>query len=271
MKTVSAAQMRELDRMTIEMAGVPGTTLMDRAGRGVADIVLSVTRMSGGGAPNTYLFAGRGNNGGDVFAAARHLKEEGAAVRVWMAGAESDVRGDAFWHLSKMKEAGIELNAVPTKDDWESLDFDQDGEVLVDGILGIGTRGPARGPAVGAIQMINNLSDGRLVVAIDIPSGLDADTGEAIGDTVRADVTVTMGLPKKGLATAAAMDFVGSLEVVDIGIPAEYVAETPSDLELITHGDLRPLFQRRGAHSHKGTFGHLLIVAGSASLSGAAA
>jgi NAD(P)H-hydrate epimerase len=92
-----------------------------------------------------------------------------------------------------------------------------------------------------------------------------------MGDTVRADVTVTMGLPKQGLASAAAMDFVGSLDVVDIGIPPDYVSETPSGLELITHGDLRALFQRRGAHSHKGTFGHLLIVAGSASFSGAAA
>lgn len=270
MKTVSAQQMRNLDRMTIEKAGVPGTTLMDRAGRGVADVVLSVSRMSSGGAPNTFLFAGRGNNGGDVFAAARHLKQDGANVRVWMAGTESDIRGDAFWHLSKMKEAGIELHEVPTKDDWEALAFEQDGEVLVDGILGTGVRGPARGPAAGAIQTINNLADGRLVVAIDIPSGLNADTGEAMGDTVRADVTVTMGLPKTGLASAAAMDFVGSLDVVDIGIPPDYISETPSDLELITHGDLRPLFQRRGAHSHKGTFGHLLVVAGSASFSGAA-
>ena len=270
MKLVTTEQMRELDRLTIEKTGTSGKVLMDRAGRGVADVVLSMTRMPGGSGLTVLMFAGRGNNGGDVFAAARHLAADGATVRVWLAGTENDVRGDAFWHLSKMKEADVGVTEVLTKDDWEALSFEQEGDVLVDGILGTGVRGPARGPAVGAIQTLNNLADGRHVVAIDIPSGLNADTGEPMGDTVRADITVTIGLPKQGLAAAAARDYVGSLEVVDIGIPAEFVYDTPASLQLITADDLKPCFKRRGAASHKGTFGHALIVGGSRAFSGAA-
>lgn len=269
MKIVTDERMRELDRRTIEEAGVPGNELMDRAGRGIADVVMSLTRTSGGSEAAVCLMAGRGNNGGDVFAAARHLHAEGVRAKVWLAGSEKDIRGDAFWHLAKMKEAQIPFTEVPTKDDWEALQFDREGDIIVDGILGTGVRGPARGPAAGAIQAINALSSDRLVVSVDVPSGLHAGTGAAMGDTVRADVTVTMGLPKTGLAAPEALDYVGSIEVIDIGIPEEYVRETPADMELITAGDLRPLFGRRSGGAHKGTFGHALIIGGSSAYSGA--
>ena len=274
MKLVTVAQMRELDRRTIEENGTPGETLMDRAGQGVADIARRVAETAGFYNPTIHLFAGRGNNGGDVFAAARHLKEMGLAVEVWLAGAANEVHGDALKHMSKMKSAGIALRELPTKEDWDQeMPFRASGDVLVDGILGTGTSGPARGPAAGAIQYINAHSMDSLVVAIDIPSGLNADTGAAEGDVVRADVTVTMGLPKKGLVEPCALDYVGSVEVVDLGIPEEYISQTQveGDREMIYLTDLKPLFRRRPRASHKGNYGHVLLIGGARGYGGAIA
>ena len=205
MKLVSVSQMRELDRRTVEENGTSSKTLMDRAGQGVADIASRVAEAAGFIHPTIHLFAGRGNNGGDAFAAARHLKGMGLSVEVWLAGAENEVHGDALKHLSQMKSAGIVLHEFPTKEDWDQeMPFRAFGDVLVDGILGTGTTGPARGPAAGAIRYINAHSHDSLVVSIDVPSGLNADTGAAEGDVVWADVTATMGLPKKGLVQPAA-------------------------------------------------------------------
>jgi ADP-dependent NAD(P)H-hydrate dehydratase / NAD(P)H-hydrate epimerase len=273
-KLATVAQMRELDRRTIEENGMSGDVLMDRAGQGVADIARRVAEIVGFYHPTIHLFAGRGNNGGDAFAAARHLKEMGLLVEVWLAGAANEVHGDALKHMSKMKSAGISVRELPTKEDWDQeMPFRAFGDVLVDGILGTGTTGPARGPAAGAIQYINAHSQDSLVVAIDVPSGLNADTGAAEGDVVRADVTVTMGLPKKGLVEPCALDYVGSVEVVDIGIPEEYVSQmqVESDKEMIYLTDLKPLFKRRPRASHKGNYGSVLLIGGARGYAGAIA
>ena len=274
MKLVSVSQMRELDRRTVEENGTSSKTLMDRAGQGVADIASRVAEAAGFIHPTIHLFAGRGNNGGDAFAAARHLKGMGLSVEVWLAGAENEVHGDALKHLSQMKSAGIVLHEFPTKEDWDQeMPFRAFGDVLVDGILGTGTTGPARGPAAGAIRYINAHSHDSLVVSIDVPSGLNADTGAAEGDVVWADVTATMGLPKKGLVQPAAFDYVGSVEVVDIGIPEEYISQlqVESDLEMIYLTDLKPLFKRRPRASHKGNYGHVLLIGGARGYSGSIA
>jgi NAD(P)H-hydrate epimerase len=172
-----------------------------------------------------------------------------------------------------MKAAGIELRELPTKDDWDDALYGRPApaEILVDGLLGTGTKGPARGPVVGAIEYLNKNSDDGLVVAIDIPSGLNADTGEAMGDAVRADVTVTMALPKVGLVQPTATEYVGSLEVVDIGFPPECVSKLPNEhgLELVYTQDLRSVYPRRKAAAHKGDFGHVLLVGGAKGYSGA--
>jgi len=274
MKLVSAEEMRELDRRTIEEFGTSGDILMDRAGQGIAEVVRRLAEVSGFVHPSVHLLAGRGNNGGDAFTAARYLKESDLDVMVWVAGATGDVKGDAFKHLSRMKDSGIQVSELPTKEDWDdALTAPAPAEILVDGLLGTGSKGPARGPAVGAIQYINALSNDALVVAIDVPSGLDADAGVADGDAVRADVTVTMGLPKRGLVQPAALDYVGTLEVVDIGIPVEYIEEVrPEDpTELIYASELKPLFTRRARASHKGNYGHVLLIGGAAGYTGAIA
>ena len=274
MKVVKSEIMRELDRKTISEYGISGETLMDSAGLSVAEAVQHLAFVSGQDDPPVRLIAGRGNNGGDAFAAARHLKERGFDVEVWLAGEADAVSGDAFKHLSRLKPADILLIELPTKKDWEDALADYDGgggSIIIDGILGIGIAGPARGPAAGAISYVNALSNRNLVVAIDVPSGLNADTGAAEGAVVVADMTVTMGLPKSGLVEPRAIEFVGTVEVADIGIPRELFRDIESDKELITGRDLRLLVARRSRNSHKGSFGHLLVLGGSPGYAGAVA
>ncbi|MDD5678764.1 MAG: NAD(P)H-hydrate dehydratase [Kiritimatiellae bacterium] len=277
MKIISTAAMRELDRKTIADFEVPGETLMDRAGFGVARFVDYLFHTKDFYSRSVRLVAGRGNNGGDIFAAARYLRQMEYDVDILLAGSLADVRGDALTHLSKLKAKHIHVDELPTPKDWEEeIALTQhartvDAPVIVDGVLGTGLQGPARGPASGAIRFINAQAGLSLVVAVDVPSGLDSDTGRTEGDTVMADYTLTMGLPKQGLVEPCAANYVGRLEVIHIGIPDDLIDKVESDMELITPFDLHPLFPRRLQTSHKGTFGHLLIVGGAVGFPGAIA
>ncbi len=272
MKLISSARMRDIENRTIRERGIAGHELMDRAGRGVAEVVRHLADAAGTVNPSALLFAGRGNNGGDAFAAARHLRDMGFDVVVWLAGAESQVHGDALKHLSLMKSEGIELEEYPTREDWdENLAFPYVADFLVDGLLGTGATGPARGPVARAIQYINAIGNDAFVVSIDLPSGINADTGIAEGDAVNADVTATLGLPKIGLVSPAAQEFVGGIEVIDIGLPSDLVEALPSEseLELIYSTELKKLLPRRLRSSHKGTYGHVLLVGGARGYAGA--
>lgn len=274
MKLVTTAQMHEIDRRAIEEFEISGEALMERAGSGVAMIVRRVAEIAGFMNPVIHLIAGRGQNGGDVFVAARILKETGYQIEVWVAAAMNQISGDALIHFSRMKTAGVEPYEIPTVEDWQDVLRDPFyAEIIVDGVLGTGLRGPARGPAAGAIEYIRQRSHDSLVVAIDIPSGLNGDTGIAEGPAVIADLTATIGLPKVGLVAQSAIDLVGSLDVVDIGIPDEAVEDVTASpaLEFIHLSDLKPLFKRRRRSSHKGDYGHLLVIAGSRRYAGAAA
>lgn len=273
MKLTTTAQMRELERRTIEEAQVKGEELMERAGFGVADIVRRLAEVSGFFNATVHLIAGRGNNGGDAFCAARHLKEAGFGIEVWMAGRLNQLTGDAFAHYQKMKQAGIKAFDLPAVEDWQdAVRQPFFADIIVDGVLGTGLEGPARGPSAGAIRYINSQSNESLVVSIDVPSGLDADTGRTEGDAVHADITATVGLPKLGLLAPDAVEFVGTLDVVDIGLPDEYLADIDLETEdeLIHGSDLKRLFLRRPRTSHKGNYGHVLVVAGAAGYAGAA-
>lgn len=274
MKVVSVAQMRELDRRTIEDYNTPAEELMDRAGLGVANLVEHFADIVAYTAPRIHLIAGRGNNGGDAFAAARYLHEYGYDVLVWLAGSAHELKGETLQHLSRLRAAGVEVEELPTKQRWEEALLDgPQGDIVVDGVLGVGLAGPARGPAVGAIQYINAVSNHAHVISIDVPSGLDADSGVAHGEAVKADITATIGLPKKGLIEPAALEYVGTVDVIDIGIPDELIRQTPTadNRELIHYHDLTPLFPRRWRASHKGDYGRVLIIGGAAGYTGAVA
>lgn len=273
MKAISTEQMRELDRRTIEEAGIPGEELMERAGLGVAAVVQDLAASSGLHRPVIQCFAGRGNNGGDAFVAARHLAVAGFSVEVLVAGELSSVRGDALAHLMKMRKAGVEPIELATCDEWVRFKESSPvgGHILVDGILGTGVTGPPRGPAADAIDAINQLSAGGYVVSIDAPSGLNTDSGAAVGDVVSADITVTMAFPKLGLLQQNAVEHVGSLRVIDIGIPESISASVASEYDVPCEADVMALMGRRARRSHKGTYGHVLIIGGSPGFSGAVA
>lgn len=231
MKAVTTAQIRELDRRAIA-AGAPAETLMERAGQAIAKTTGQLLRQRN--ASRVLLFAGKGNNGGDAIVAARHLAAAGCEPTLVLVEPRE---------LPALP--GVEIRRWPC--DLPVAD------VIVDGLLGIGLNGEVREPYVTVIHAIN--AAGAPVVAVDVPSGLGT------GVCVRADVTVTMGLPKIDLLKEP--DVVGRIEVADIGLGND----VETDVELITAADIALPERRRSAH--KGDFGHLLIVAGSEGYTGA--
>ncbi len=273
MKIVTTQTMREMERRTIEEFQIKGGQLMDRAGYCVAYAVRRLAEVSGFASAYIHLVAGRGNNGGDAFVAARYLKEMGFGVEVWLAGSANQLSGDAALYYGKLKAAKIRVEELSTPEDWAAaMSNPFVAEVVVDGVLGTGLTGPARGPAAGAIRYLRSQANDSLVVSIDVPSGLNADTGRTEGDAVMADLTVTMGLPKVGLIEPHAIDYVGAVEVADIGLPREVIEDADSDeREMIFATDLKPLFPRRKRNTHKGHYGHTLVIAGARGFAGAAA
>lgn len=266
MKTVSLAEMRELDRRTIEEFGIHGDVLMERAGQGVAEITLDVLDARRGN--SVLLVAGTGNNGGDVFAAASFLADADVNVVMWICGSKQKIKGDAEYHLKKMIRRGIHPVEVQRDEDF---DLDEVPIVIVDGLLGTGSKGAPRGFMTEVINFINEEARRSFILSVDIPSGVDADTGIAEGHAVQANLTATMGLPKTGLVRPEAIPYVGNVEVIDIGIPAKLKEQAAGsqDVELIERTDL--LIPLRGNDSHKGTYGHVLLIGGSKGFTGAIA
>ena len=262
MKLVTAQQMRDLDRRTIA-SGIPGEELMLIAGEGLAAEIRKLGGMHQLVDSPVLFVAGPGNNGGDAFVAARCLYEEEWPVECWLACPESRLKGDALIHFRKMKKAGVPYQVLEHAEEWQHAKMcGTDAEIVVDGLLGTGVSGEPRGVIADAVQFVDALADRALVVAIDVPSAM----------AVRADLTVTMGLPKAECALPENIDAVGNLAVVDIGIPGEFVEalEGDSALEILHPSDFSELFPRRPRDAHKGDFGHLLCVAGSKGFSGAA-
>ena len=270
MKIVKSAEMRELDRKTIEEHGIAGALLMERAGAGVAQAVANLASITGYVHPTIRLIAGKGNNGGDAFVAARLLHARGFAVELLLSCKAEQLQGDAAAHYQRAVEAGLQPRELPSPEAWAAAKTEGvSADIVVDGILGTGAKDAPREPAASAIRYINAFSAESLVVAIDVPSGVSADSGETAGEAVMADLTVTMGLPKAGLIEPCAYDHVGNLEVVDIGIPQQLLDTVEAQRALITRSDLLPLFVRRPRRAHKGSFGHGLLIGGSRRYPGA--
>jgi NAD(P)H-hydrate epimerase len=267
MKILTAAEMREVDRLTTARYRVPGLTLMENAGKSVAEFIQA--RFPNFTRRHIVVLCGKGNNGGDGFVAARHLRKMGAKPEVRLFGDPREVKGDAAANLKRWKTASGKLQIdKPGKGD--ELKFASDS-IIVDALLGTGARGAVEGRLREVIAGLNRREPGCVVVSVDIPSGLHADTGEAQGDVVVADHTVTFTAPKPGLFLGAGAHHTGELAVRNIGSPRELIEE-------IGKGKLRwsepQEFTRfalpRKPTGHKGTYGHALIVAGSVGKSGAA-
>ena len=207
MRPVTAAEMRAIDRAAIEGLGIPSLALMENAGRAVADAVAAACTDGG----QVAVCCGHGNNGGDGLVAARHLVGRGYVVECRLAAGEP--RGDAAVHAAVWRAMGLPLEGPEA--DLPALLARAD--VVVDALLGTGLSGDVRPPYTEAIAAVN--AAGRPVVAVDIPSGLDPDDGRVLGACVRATITVTLALPKRGFARGAGPAHCGTVIVADIGIP----------------------------------------------------
>lgn len=273
MKVVTATEMRELDRRTIEEYGLSAEQLMETAGLGVAVHVQEMMQDYGLEAGRILVVAGRGNNGGDAFVAAGALAQFQYPVELWMTCSPNELKGEALIHFQHMVESGVHIEELTTIEDWDNMDVPTEQfDLMVDGLLGTGTRGPARGVPARAIEFMNDRCEDALVVAIDLPSGLDADSGAALGGVVRADVTITLAQPKQGLIRPEAVEYVGRVEVVDIGVPDVYVDQVRGEVavEFISGSDAVLMMpSRRARTSHKGDYGHVLLIGGSIGFSGA--
>ncbi len=255
----SAAQVRELDRIAIEDEGTPGYTLMCRAG----EAALSTLTRRWPAARNVLVCCGAGNNAGDGYVLARLCQGRGLAVRVLAIGPTGRLRGDAATALQDCRESGVAIEEAGSA--IGSLrDFAPD--VIVDALLGTGADRPVTGAFAEAVDAIN--SSGTPVLALDIPSGLDADSGMPLGDAVRADATITFVGLKQGLFLGIAPDFRGELSFSDLGVSAGGRGLDPP-LRRTTHDDLRAALPPLPRTAHKGDKGRLLLVGGSPGMAGA--
>ncbi|MFH0882009.1 MAG: NAD(P)H-hydrate dehydratase [bacterium] len=257
-------QMRELDRRTIEEAGLPGIVLMELAARGV---MLEVDTLLGGRVPGAraLVFCGGGNNGGDGFAVARRLLNFGAEVTVYLVAERSKISGDALTNLKVYENLGGKVIEVKSRKDLEKI---PPADVIVDALLGTGLRGGADGLIADAIEAIN-ISQAS-VVSVDIPSGVDGSTGHVAGVAVRADLTATFGEIKVGHIVSPGIDHAGRISRVDIQIPPKYVMEIEVPMYLVEPADVCDMLPDRRLTQHKGDNGKVLVVAGSVGMTGAA-
>jgi NAD(P)H-hydrate epimerase len=268
MRFVTAEAMRALDRHTIGVLGVPGETLMARAGRAVALGARDLDRQlhPPRGTRRFLALAGVGNNGGDAYAAARVLLSWGWQGEILECADPDRIRGDAALHRRRALAAGVPAAHCTGPDDLR--DALRLPSVVIDGLLGTGIRGEVREPFRSLIGVVNESH--RPVLAVDIPSGLHADTGTPLPECVRADVTVTMALPKLGLVVDQGLDASGRIIVADIGIPRDVKECPPGMPEWIDEDEAAAWIAPRRPTDHKGRFGHVLIVAGSVGFAGAA-
>jgi len=276
MKALTAAEMREVDRLTTERYGIPSLQLMEAAGKNVADSLLR--EFSPGLPRRVTVLCGKGNNGGDGLVAARHLRAAGIGLRVCLFGDPREMRGDAGANLARYLEGGNTILAIGDEAVWESVwPRVAESEVIIDALLGTGLRDAATGLIAQAIEDINRLSahttaaSPALILAVDTPSGLPSDGQHAEGPVLRAHRTVTFTAPKVGQLLSRDADAVGALEVCAIGSPFALIEEVgQGKLRWAGPDEFAPLPLVRTVKSHKGTFGHVLLVAGSLGKSGAA-
>ena len=267
MRLVTASEMREMDTMTINEAGIPGVVLMENAARSASKVFLNHFNPPDGS--SIVILCGKGNNGGDGYVMARHLHEKGMDVSVMITGEKSSISGDALINLRIIEKLGLKISEI-TDDD--TLQYASDiilrCSYIIDGLLGTGLNSPVRGIYKKLIENVNQ--SGKPVMSIDIPSGLNADTGSKMGTAVKAHLTVTFGFPKPGQLVYPGAELVGRLVNIDIGIPGKIYDRFKMSHRLIEREDFIPDICREKRDVHKGSRGHLLILAGSTGKTGAA-
>lgn len=269
MKLVTAKEMKALDVQAQNDYAMPGILLMDNAAQAVAEAVHeALTALEG---ERVVIFCGGGNNGGDGLGAARWLQSYGVSVRAFVVGAALDaVRGDAAMELAMFTKAGGRVEALSTEDDWVLAELAASkADVLVDALLGTGFHGELEGDVLRACELLNKSE--KYILAVDVPTGVNADNGAVSENAVRADHTVTMALVKTGLLLYPGREYCGDIELADISMPVKLVEEYQSDKYRLTDEIVRELLPLRKANAHKGDAGRVVICAGSPGYTGAAA
>jgi hydroxyethylthiazole kinase-like uncharacterized protein yjeF len=272
MKILTTEEMRKVDQLSTERYRIPSLTLMENAGASVAHFIAdhwaNVTNR------RIVVLCSKGNNGGDGFVAARHLHGLGAKPEVYLLAKPEELRGDAAINCTRWQNSCAKLNVANNPSEWASAKaMFAKADIVVDALLGTGTRGALEGLLA---EVVNDVNQRRgpvrsAVVAVDIPSGLIADTGEAKGPVINASYTITFTAPKIGMISGTAADHVGQLVVREIGSPPELIEEVgKSNVRWTDHRELRIFAVPRRSDGNKGNYGHVLVVAGSVGKSGAA-
>ena len=290
LKILRTTEMRELDRRAIHELGVPEAVLMENAGAAVARVALSLLDAGHPKQPHprrVLLFAGKGNNAGDGFVAARHLLAHGEAIDLKVTLADPDatftgaaaanleiLRQDRSWDRIAVGRAVCHRLAVKGGGMWEQAGpwGPAAPELIIDALVGTGLTGSPHGIMAEAIELLNSIAATHScpVLSVDVPSGLDAETGAVGGPCVHATYTVTFAHLKRGLVTNPVADYAGHVLVAGIGFPPSVEGAITSDTCLLTARQAARLLPARPLSGHKGTFGHVVSVAGSADYTGAA-
>ena len=267
MKVVTANKMQEMDARAMEEYKIPGVVLMENAGlRVVEEIVQDYSTEN----LQVIIVSGKGNNGGDGFVIARHLINMGVAVTVYAMSEEKDYRGDALINYCILKHMKVGVKHILKEEDLQTLEGHlAHADLIIDALLGTGLSSNVRGLIGEVIDMLNACP--RQVLAVDIPSGIHADTGEVLGRAVEAVKTVTFALPKQGLYLYPGAQNAGEVVVGDISMPREIMEDREIMVYLTSLGLVRECLPERPACSHKGTYGRVFIAGGSPGLTGAVA
>ena len=252
MYLATADIMQRLDQKTIKGTGIPGVVLMENAGRGIFQHLCSFF-------PDlkertVAVIAGKGNNGGDGFVIARYLTNEKIKCRVFLLTSKEKVMGDALVNLNIIESMGIPLTEITSSSEWKSAFQEMRGgyNLIIDAIFGTGLNTEIQGLLREVIEDVNTITCPK--VAVDIPSGLNASNGKIMGACIKADLTITMGLPKIGQVIFPGADYTGTLKLVDISLPQSLVDAERIPYHLILFEDVSGMIMERNANTHKGNF-----------------
>jgi hydroxyethylthiazole kinase-like uncharacterized protein yjeF len=261
MKVITAEEMRQIDRETIEGCGIPGVVLMERAGLAVASKIKELY-----GRKKIIIVSGSGNNGGDGLVVARNLHNEGWDVKVFLTSRPEDLKGDALLQYKAAVNFGVDIQQI--KGLLTNPSIITHHSIIVDAILGTGLSKNVTGTLLEVISLLNKSS--KPIISVDIPSGISSDNGQVMGEAVKAEYTVTFCLPKRGHLLYPGAEYSGKLFIEDIGFPEKLLRSEKFYVELLRKNDVTTLIPERRKYSHKGDYGHVLIVAGSRGKTGAA-
>jgi len=267
MKILTSPQMKAVDRRAIEDLGIIGPILMENAGLSIVQEIRD--RFENMLAEDIVVVSGKGNNGGDGLVIARHFHNQGCSVQVLLLATKDSLRGDAALNAKIAANIGVPIREITTEKEWKAARRVLSRcSILVDAVFGTGLTKPAEKLFKKVIEDIN--ASPAFTVSVDIPSGLSSDTYLLIGPCVKADLTVTLAAPKVAHVFPPADEWMGEIVVADIGIPSFLFNDDDLKLELVFGGSVASSFRLRQRNSHKGTYGHLLILSGSQGKSGAA-